>query len=82
LLELQKYVEKDVSGKYVNVAETQLRALCSDVYLAKSGANANFLLKHGVGNMPNGTEIDVPLGYADYYFVEAMMRYRALKENK
>jgi len=81
LLELQKLVDKDLSKKYMEVAEKQLRALCSDAYLAAPGTNANFLLKHGVGNMPNGTEIDVPLSYADYYFVEAMMRYKALKED-
>jgi unsaturated chondroitin disaccharide hydrolase len=82
LLELQKYVNKDLSKKYMEEAELQLRAMCSDKYLAKKGENANFLMKHGVGNMPNGTEIDVPLSYADYYFVEAMMRYRALNEIK
>jgi unsaturated chondroitin disaccharide hydrolase len=82
LLELQKQVDNDLSKKYTDVAEKQLRALCSDAYLAAPGTNANFLLKHGVGNMPNGTEIDVPLSYADYYFVEAMMRYKALNENK
>jgi len=82
LLELQKYVGKELSEKYMEVAETQLRALCSDKYLAKPGTNANFLLKHSVGNMPNGTEIDVPLSYADYYFIEAMMRYKALFEKK
>jgi rhamnogalacturonyl hydrolase YesR len=81
LLELQKYVDKKLSEKYMEVAEKQLRSLCSDAYLATPGTNANFLLKHGVGNMPNGTEVDVPLSYADYYFVEAMMRYCSLKRN-
>ncbi|NCU03360.1 MAG: glucuronyl hydrolase, partial [Chitinophagaceae bacterium] len=37
-----------------------------------------FLLKHSVGHFPAQTEVDVPLTYADYYFVEAMMRYKAL----
>jgi unsaturated chondroitin disaccharide hydrolase len=31
-----------------------------------------------VGHMPQGTEIDVPLTYADYYFIEAMKRYKEL----
>jgi unsaturated chondroitin disaccharide hydrolase len=79
LIELQKYVDKKLSEKYMEVAEKQLRSLCSDAYLAAPGTNASFLLKHGVGNMPNGTEVDVPLSYADYYFVEAMVRYCSLK---
>ena len=35
-------------------------------------------LKHGVGNMPNNTEVDVPLTYGDYYFVEALKRYQGI----
>jgi unsaturated chondroitin disaccharide hydrolase len=81
LLELNQYVEGEKSGQYLNVAEEQLSSLCSDKYLAKPGENANFILKHSVGHMPNGTEVDVPLTYADYYFVEAMLRYLDLKDN-
>ena len=61
---------------YLQMAEKQLRMLASPEYLAEPGTNACFLLKHGVGNMPEGSEIDVPLSYADYYFLEALMRYR------
>ena len=61
---------------YLQMAEKQLRTLASPEYLAEPGTNACFLLKHGVGNMPEGSEIDVPLSYADYYFLEALMRYR------
>lgn len=42
--------------------------------LAKAGTNGGFLLKHSVGNLPGGSEIDVPLPYADYYFLEALYR--------
>ena len=31
---------------------------------------------HSVGSIPHGTEIDVPLNYADYYFPEALKRKR------
>ena len=34
---------------------------------------------HSVGNLPGHSEIDVPLAYADYYFVEAMLRYKDLE---
>jgi rhamnogalacturonyl hydrolase YesR len=80
LLELQSFEGNEKSEKYLKVAEQQLSAMCSPAYLAEKETNANFLLKHGVGNMPNGTEIGVPLTYADYYFVEAMMRYRLITE--
>lgn len=81
LLELYRYVDPDRSKLYFNIAGQQLNTLCSDPYLSKVGENANFILKHGVGHLPNKSEVDVPLTYADYYFVEAMMRYRALFAN-
>jgi unsaturated chondroitin disaccharide hydrolase len=76
LLELSRYVDTSRSALYRAVAETQLRHLCLPPYLAEKGSNGNFILKHGVGHKPNGTEVDVPLAYADYYFVEALMRYK------
>ncbi|MCC8408317.1 glycoside hydrolase family 88 protein [Mucilaginibacter sp. UR6-1] len=79
LIELSGYVDKELSAKYVNAAKTILTALSSPEYFAEQGTNGGFLLKHGVGNMPNKTEIDVPLSYGDYYFVEALMRYQKLK---
>lgn len=68
------------NGKdYLSIAEKQLRTLASDEYLAKPGEIGGFILKHSVGNLPEGAEIDVPLTYADYYFVEALMRYHNVK---
>ena len=63
---------------YLDTAEKQLLMLGSDEYLAKEGENAGFLLKHGVGHKPNNSEVDVPLSYADYYFLEALVRYSKL----
>lgn len=40
------------------------------------GENNNFILKHSVGSIPHDNEIDVPLNYADYYYVEALLRYK------
>ena len=62
-------------SRYLKTARRQLLTLGSEEYLAKPGENAGFLLKHGAGNIPGGTEIDVPLSYADYYFLEALVRY-------
>lgn len=66
------------SEKYLETARTQLMTFCSDEYLAKPGENGGFLLKHCVGNLPENSEIDVPLSYADYYFLEALIRYSKL----
>ena len=65
------------NGKnYLAIAEKQLRTLASDEYLAAPGEIGGFILKHSVGNLPEDAEVDVPLTYADYYFIEALMRYR------
>ncbi len=63
------------SEKYLATARRQLMTFGTDEYLAKPGENGGFLLKHCVGNMPENSEIDVPLSYADYYFLEALIRY-------
>ncbi len=60
---------------YFRMAEKQLVTLLTPEYLAPAGTNGGFLLKHGVGNLPEGSEVDVPLTYADYYFLEALVRY-------
>ena len=58
------------------MAEKQLRTLASPEYLAEAGTNGGFLLKHSVGHKPGNSEVDVPVTYADYYFLEALLRYR------
>jgi unsaturated chondroitin disaccharide hydrolase len=79
LLELENYVDKAASKKYFLAAKTILKTLTSDDYLAEEGTNGGFLLKHGVGHIPEKSEIDVPLTYGDYYLVEAMLRYKKRK---
>ena len=67
--------DKALASACQKMAEKQIRTLASPEYLAPVGTNGNFLLKHSVGNLPGGSEIDVPLPYADYYFLEALNRY-------
>ncbi|MBQ9547741.1 MAG: glycoside hydrolase family 88 protein [Bacteroidales bacterium] len=62
------------------MAEKQIRTLAGPEYLAKVGENGNFLLKHSVGSFPHKSEVDVPLTYADYYFLEAILRYNKLSK--
>ena len=54
-----------------------LRTLASPDYLAEPRTNGGFLLKHSVGNLPGRSEVDVPLTYADYYFLEALTLFPA-----
>ncbi len=77
LLELRGYVDAPAAATYTAFAEAQLRSLASPAYLAEPGTNGGFLLKHSTGNHPKNSEIDVPINYADYYFLEALLRARA-----
>jgi rhamnogalacturonyl hydrolase YesR len=77
LLELAGFVDAATAARYRAFAERQLRSLSSSDYLAVPGENGGFLLKHATGHKPAGKEIDVPLNYADYYFLEALLRLRA-----
>ncbi len=65
--------------KYFNYAEKILKSLSSDAYLATPGENEGYILMHSTGSLPNGSEIDVPLNYADYYYMESLKRYMDLK---
>ena len=76
LIELSAYVDADKSARYLVVAEKMLRSLASDTYLMGEGKGHGFLLKHSTGNKNKDYEVDAPLTYADYYFLEALMRWR------
>ena len=75
LLELAKYSNRTQQKQYMHAAITILKNLSSS-YRATEGTNGGFILKHGVGHLPAKSEVDVPLTYGDYYFVEALMRYK------
>jgi unsaturated chondroitin disaccharide hydrolase len=80
LVELSRYVKEEKRVQYLSVAEKQIRSLSSPAYLAKEGENGDFILMHSVGSLPGKSEVDVPLTYADYYFIEALLRYKKLLE--
>lgn len=75
LLELAQYNKKERKN-YVDVAKQILLNVASDKYKAKLGENGGFILMHSVGSLPHNSEVDVPLTYADYYFLEALYRYK------
>lgn len=76
LLELSTMV-KD-GQKYFDYAEKILKSLSSEAYLAAEGENQGFVLMHSTGSLAHGSEIDVPLNYADYYYLEGLQRYMNL----
>ena len=77
LLELSTFAEN--GEVYFNHAEKILKSLSSEAYLAAPGENQGFVLMHSTGSLAHGSEIDVPLNYADYYYLEGLQRYMNLK---
>ena len=78
LFELSTFVaDTELRTKYFKAAENILKSLCSFSYLAK-GTSSHGILNHCVGHKPNNSEIDVSLIYADYYFLEALSRFKSL----
>lgn len=73
LLELSCYDEIADAERWKALAIKQIRSLASPAYRAEAGENAGFILKHSVGHLGRGNEVDVPLTYADYYFIEALL---------
>jgi chondroitin AC lyase len=82
LLELCQYVDQQLSDTYFQAAEQMLYSLSSAPYQAETGTNGGFILQHSVGNMPSQKEVDAPLSYADYYYVEALKRYAKIQMQK
>ncbi|MGE8299498.1 MAG: glycoside hydrolase family 88 protein [Sphingobacterium paramultivorum] len=78
LLELSQYTKGSEALNYFDKAETILKNLSKVPYLAPYGQNGGYILQHSVGALPLNSEIDVPLTYADYYYVEALVRYQRL----
>lgn len=76
LLELGRYAKGNEKEEYVANAEKILESLSSEKYRAKAGENGGFLLMHSTGALVLNSEVDVPLIYADYYFLEALKRYK------
>jgi len=78
LIELSQYVDAPNACRYRSFAAKALWSLSSSAYFSEGDEIGHFLLKHGVGNKPGDSEIDVPLDYGDYYYLEALLRFRAL----
>lgn len=79
LIELSTYSKAKDKELFLSFAKETLETLASPAYFAEYGANGGFLLKHSVGSQPHNSEVDVPLTYADYYFLEGLTRLKELK---
>lgn len=79
LYELSLYSSS--SKLYREKANTMVGNL-AEHYTSKAGENKGFILLHSTGHKPNNNEIDVPLCYADYYFLEALLRKRRLEKSR
>lgn len=77
LYELCMY-DKDNADKYKGWADTILKNLSGN-YLTNEGEDCGFLLLHSTGSKPGKFEVDKPLVYADYYFLEALLRKQKLE---
>jgi unsaturated chondroitin disaccharide hydrolase len=78
-LELCRYADAKSAALYFRAAETIIKNLSGPKYFAAAGTNGGFILEHSVGSLPAKSEVDVPLTYADYYFIEALNRYKNFK---
>jgi hypothetical protein len=80
LFELSTYSETESQQAiYLDAARKMLQSLCSAPYLVE-GTISHGILNHAVGSKPANSEVDVSLIYADYYFIEALLRYQRLKK--
>ena len=79
LYELSTY---SVNGKsYKKTADKILNSL-SKHYQAQPDSARGLLLLHSTGHKPANSEIDVPIIYADYYYLEALLRQKRIGDKK
>jgi len=65
---------------YFSTADKMLKSL-TDNYRSAIGENRGFILLHSTGSKPANSEVDVPIIYADYYYLEALLRSEKMKNN-
>ena len=73
LYELSSYVPDSIKIGYLKAADQMIESL-STIYRSAPGSNNGFILGHSTGSKPHNSEVDVPIIYADYYYLEALLR--------
>ena len=76
LIELSQHVGGTKGQQYLDEAEQTLRQLSTSQYQSRDRSHA--FLMHSTGHLPAGTEIDASIVYADYYYLEALLRLAKL----
>ena len=66
------------SPEILEASNKVINTLSSDKYLLNDTVEGPFVLNHSTGNWPKKDEIDQPIVYADYYFLEAIIRKQSL----
>ncbi|RFZ81352.1 glucuronyl hydrolase [Mucilaginibacter terrenus] len=79
LYELSTYSKN--GKKYKATADKIIKSLHT-AYQAQPDSARGFMLLHSTGHLPAKSEIDVPIIYADYYYLEALLRQKRLTEKK
>lgn len=77
LYELYTFTNKD---EYKAMADKIVASLSSPAYTAAQGTNHGFILLHSVTAFPNNADVDKPLNYTDYYYLEALLRKKAIEQ--
>jgi unsaturated chondroitin disaccharide hydrolase len=80
-IELSTFLESSGQEKYFKAGENILLSLANSEYCSGMNENSFFIVKHCVGNYPGKIEVDVPLIYADYYLLEALLKYQDILEH-
>jgi unsaturated chondroitin disaccharide hydrolase len=79
LYELSLYSK---NGKKYRAAADKILENLTNHYRSVPGENKGFILIHSVGSRASNTEVDVPLSYGDYYYMEALLRGKKIREGK
>ena len=78
LYELATYSDQAAAHEYRRIADRIMQSL-ETTYQSEPMQNQGFLLLHSTGNYPSKDEIDVPINYADYYYLEALHRRATMR---
>jgi unsaturated chondroitin disaccharide hydrolase len=76
LIELYTFTKKEA---YLNYSNKVINTLSTDNYLLDKSIKDPFILDHSTGNLPKNDEVDEPIVYGDYYYLEAIIRKKALQ---
>ena len=82
LYELQDFIREPASGKYLSSADRIINTLAGGKYSSPQKETGPFILGGSIGSLPDRKEVDTPLTYGDYYYIEALLRRLKIIENR